>query len=105
MTENGEAGNSWDGGKDEEAIPARCLAAGICDAGRGRALSGAAQPAGAVTRSSRSRTPQADSATSEPIVAYLGQGGRGEVRLLVGDREIVHHDPDLARRLRAAAAG
>jgi nitrous oxide reductase len=69
----------------------------------GAALSGAAQPAGAATRSSRSRSAQAESATSEPIVAYLGRGTRGEVRLLVGDREIIHRDPDLARRLRAAA--
>jgi hypothetical protein len=69
----------------------------------GAALGGAAQPAGAVTRSSRSHFPQAETTNSEPIVAYLGNGRRGELRLLVGEREIVHQDPDLARRLRAAA--
>ena len=73
----------------------------------GAAMSGAAQPAvaaGAVARSPRSGSSPAGSASSEPIVAYLGGGRRGEVRLLVGEREIIHHDPDLARRLRAAAA-
>jgi hypothetical protein len=73
----------------------------------GAAMSGAAQPAlaaGVVNRSPRSDSSQADSATSEPIVAYLDPGRRGEVRLLIGDTEIVHHDPGLARRLRAAAA-
>ena len=35
----------------------------------------------------------------EPIVAYVKQGARGEVRLMVGSREIVHRDADLARRI------
>ena len=73
----------------------------------GAAMGGAARPAlaaGAVTRSPRSDSSQAGGASSEPIVAYLDRGRHGEVRLLVGDREIVHHDPGLARLLRAAAA-
>jgi hypothetical protein len=73
----------------------------------GAALGGAARPAvaaGAVIPSPRPGSSRAGSAGSEPIVAYLGRGRRGEVRLLVGGREIVHHDADLARRLRAAAA-
>ena len=73
----------------------------------GAAMSGAAQPAlaaGAAARSPRSDSSQAEGAGSEPIVAYLDRGKRGEVRLLVGNREIVHHDPGLARLLRAAAA-
>jgi len=76
-------------------------------AAAGAAMSGVAQPAvaaGVVNRSPRSHSSQADSASSEPIVAYLDPGRRDEVRLLIGDREIVHHDPGLARRLRAAAA-
>lgn len=73
----------------------------------GAAMSGAAQPAlaaSAAARSPRSDPSQADSASAEPIVAYLDPGRRGEVRLLIGDREIVHHDPGLARHLHAAAA-
>ena len=69
----------------------------------GAALGGAAQPAGAASRAPRSGSAPAGSAGREPIVAYLGAGRRGEVRLLVGEREIIHRDPDLARRLRAAA--
>jgi anaerobic selenocysteine-containing dehydrogenase len=38
-------------------------------------------------------------AASEPVVAYVRRGARGEVRLLVGDDEVVRHDPELARRI------
>jgi hypothetical protein len=41
--------------------------------------------------------------TSEPIVAYVRKGTHGEVRLLVGDQEVVHRDADLARRIIRAA--
>jgi len=41
--------------------------------------------------------------TSEPIVAYVRRGVHGEVRLMVGEHEIVHHDTDLARRIIRAA--
>jgi anaerobic selenocysteine-containing dehydrogenase len=40
---------------------------------------------------------------SEPIVAYVKKGAHGEVRLMVGDQEVVHRDADLARRIIRAA--
>lgn len=42
-------------------------------------------------------------ASSEPIVAYVSDGGRGQVTIMVGTREVAHRDPDLVRRLRRAA--
>jgi hypothetical protein len=95
------------GGAKMKKLSRRAVLQGSSVVLAGAAMSGAAQPAlaaGAVTRSPRSHSSQADSASSEPIVAYLDRGRHGEVRLLVGDREIVHHDPGLARLLRAAAA-
>jgi hypothetical protein len=49
-----------------------------------------------------SSNPPAESA-SEPVVAYVKQGSRGEVRVMVGSREIVHRDAELARRILRAA--
>jgi hypothetical protein len=44
--------------------------------------------------------PTAEEATAaEPIVAYVKQGARGEVRVMVGSQEVVHDDPELARRI------
>jgi hypothetical protein len=40
---------------------------------------------------------------AEPIVAYVKKGAHGEVRLMVGDQEVVHRDADLARRIIRAA--
>ena len=39
----------------------------------------------------------------EPVMAYVRAGQYREVTVLVGDREIVRRDPDLARRLLRAA--
>ena len=39
----------------------------------------------------------------EPVVAYVRKGSSGEVRVMVGDREVVHRDRDLARRILRAA--
>ena len=70
------------------------------------AMGGTAQAsaaAGAAGRSGSGAVP-AKAAGPEPIVAYVGMDGRGEVRLFVGDREIIRHDPGLALRLAQAAA-
>ncbi len=40
--------------------------------------------------------------SAEHIVAYVRPGARHEVTVLVGEREIVTRDPELARRLRRA---
>ena len=42
---------------------------------------------------------RSEATANEPIVAYVKQGARGEVRLMVGSQEIVHRDADLARRI------
>ena len=39
-----------------------------------------------------------------PFVAWVKDVRSGDVVVLVDDREIVHHDPSLARRLAAIAA-
>jgi len=39
----------------------------------------------------------------EPVVAYVRKGSSGEVRVMVGEREVVHRDRDLARRILRAA--
>lgn len=44
-------------------------------------------------------------ATGEPLVAYVRDGSRGELSLMVGTRELSLHDPALVRRLHAAATG
>jgi anaerobic selenocysteine-containing dehydrogenase len=52
---------------------------------------------------STSGTNAASAETSEPIVAYVRKGAHGEVRLMVGEQEVVHRDADLARRIIRAA--
>ena len=45
----------------------------------------------------------ASAPAKEPVVAYVREGSRDEVRIMVGSRQIVHKDPALVRRLLAAA--
>ena len=40
-----------------------------------------------------------DSTLSEPLVAYVRNAAKGEVVLLVGTREVVRRDPELASLL------
>lgn len=42
-------------------------------------------------------------AATGPVIAYIEQGRRSEIRVMVGDREVVHRDPALVRRLLNAA--
>jgi hypothetical protein len=39
----------------------------------------------------------------QPMVAYVSNASRGEISLLVGDREVTYHDSDMVRRLIKAA--
>ena len=62
---------------------------------------GAEGVAKAATRSDAKAAPaDAREVTSdEPIVAYVKQGTRGEVHVMVGSREVVRKDADLAKRI------
>jgi hypothetical protein len=44
-------------------------------------------------------------AAREPVLAVVPDHRSGEVRLLVGEREVVVHDRDLATRILNAAGG
>jgi Ubiquitinol-cytochrome C reductase Fe-S subunit TAT signal len=46
---------------------------------------------------------RAPAGASGPLVAYVTDMRAGELTLMVGEREIVVHDPDLAARLARAA--
>jgi anaerobic selenocysteine-containing dehydrogenase len=63
-----------------------------------------AGPAAAATRpaSGAGDDSEPETASGDTVVAYL-RPGTGEVRVMVGDREVVRRDPDLARRIRRAA--
>jgi hypothetical protein len=41
----------------------------------------------------------------EPVVAYVADHGSDELRLMVGEREVVVHDRDLVTRILNAAGG
>jgi hypothetical protein len=41
----------------------------------------------------------------EGLMAYVRDGSNGELHLMVGTREVHVHDPELVRRLHAAATG
>ncbi len=72
------------------------------------AVTGAGAVAGAVTvpGSAHGSTPRthAGSAT-EPVVAFVADHRRAELRLLVGEREVVVNDADLVARILDAAGG
>lgn len=67
------------------------------------ALASEVQPAAATTRVARSVAGSDAAASSDPVVAYVRDGRRGEVAIMVGDREVVRRDPELVRRLLHAA--
>ena len=45
------------------------------------------------------------SSAREPVVAYVADHRSGELRLMVGEREVVVHDRDLVTRILNAAGG
>ena len=66
----------------------------------------AAQSSVAALASPRKKAEKAEHAEAqagEPVVAYVRGGSRGEVTIMAGDRETVHRDPELVRRLLRAA--
>ena len=65
------------------------------------ALASEVQPAAAATTATGSAGIKA--ASSDPVVAFVRDGRRGEVSIMVGDREVVRRDPELVRRLLHAA--
>jgi len=48
---------------------------------------------------------RAASSTKKPVVAYVADHRSGELRLMVGEREVVVHDEDLVTRILNAAGG
>lgn len=70
------------------------------------AATGAGAVAGtvAVTGTATAASPRAGSAR-EPVVAYVQDHRLAEIRLLVGEREVVINDRDLVTRILNAAGG
>lgn len=76
-------------------------AAGIGAAGTAGLMGGTTSVASAAPTEA---TPNSTSAR-EPVVAYVEQHFSDRVHLMVGEREIVVHDRDLAARILNAAGG
>jgi len=68
-------------------------------AGAGAAAVGAA----AVAPAAAAAPVRAPAGASGPLVAYVSDMQRGELTLMVGEREVVVHDRELAARLARAA--
>jgi hypothetical protein len=73
-------------------------ATGLAAAG---ALGAAAPLAGALVRPDRN-APLGHGAP-QPMVAYVRDASRGEIALMVGDREVSYHDSEMVARLIKAA--
>jgi anaerobic selenocysteine-containing dehydrogenase len=71
------------------------------------AVAGAGTAAGAVglTASTAAAATRRPDAAQEAVVAYVADHRSSEVRLMVGEREVVVHDRDLAVRILNAAGG
>jgi hypothetical protein len=58
---------------------------------------------GALTAVLGSAAPAVASANvDQRMVAYVRDSSRGEVTVMVGDREVTYHDPQLVRRMQKA---
>jgi hypothetical protein len=73
-------------------------AAGLAAAG---ALGAAPALAGAIVKPNRN-TPLAEGA-GQPMVAYVRNASKGEIALMVGEREVSYHDSEVVARLIKAA--
>ena len=73
-------------------------AGGLAAAG---ALGAAPQIAGAISKRDPG-TPLAEGAP-QPMVAYVRDASRGEIALMVGDREVTYHDSEIVSRFIRAA--
>ncbi|WP_151083703.1 hypothetical protein [Nocardioides cynanchi] len=74
----------------------------IVAAGAGAAVGGVALTSGRAAAATATRHP--DSA-HETVVAYVKDHRSAELRLMVGEREVVVHDRDLVTRILNAAGG
>jgi anaerobic selenocysteine-containing dehydrogenase len=79
------------------------VAAGAIVLGAGSTLANAVAANAEERNASGTKGADQTATTSEPIVAYVRRGAHGEVRLMVGELEVVQHDADLARRIIRAA--
>ncbi|QMU77200.1 hypothetical protein GXW83_17290 [Streptacidiphilus sp. PB12-B1b] len=61
-------------------------------------------PASAAAHGAAAPAPASGKAHQGPFVAYVKNAKAGEIAVLVGEREVVHHDKDLATRLAQVAA-
>lgn len=66
---------------------------------------GAAATAGALATGGSAEAKPSSKQAKEPVLAIVEDHTKGTVRLLVGDREVVVNDRDLATRLLNAAGG
>jgi hypothetical protein len=66
---------------------------------------GAAASAAALASAGTAEAKPAVNRAKEPVLAIVDDPKLGTVRLLVGERELVVHDRDLATRLLNAAGG
>jgi hypothetical protein len=66
---------------------------------------GAAASAAALGTAASAEAKPSSTRAKEPVVAVIDDPTQGVVRLLVGEREVVVHDRDLAVRLLNAAGG
>jgi hypothetical protein len=71
-------------------------------AGAGIATGTVAATAGTAVASETRRKPEA---AKETVVAYVKDHRSNELRLLVGEREVIVHDRDLVNRILNAAGG
>jgi hypothetical protein len=68
-------------------------------------LAAAGVAGGALTAALGSAAPALATANVDKrMVAYVRDGSKGEVTVIVGDREVTYHDPQLVRRMQKAIA-
>ena len=60
--------------------------------------------AGAAIATGAAATPARARPSSDPLVAFVAHASTGKVALMIGEREIVVHDPVLVERLNAHLA-
>jgi hypothetical protein len=74
----------------------------IVAAGAGAAVGSVALTGG---RAAAAEVPRRPGSAHEPVVAFVKHYKSSELRLMVGEREVVVHDRDLVNRILNAAGG
>jgi 3-hydroxyisobutyrate dehydrogenase-like beta-hydroxyacid dehydrogenase len=77
--------------------------AGVATVGGLAAVFTATPRLATVATSAKAAAQQSATTLSGPLVAYVKDAASGTVSVMVGEREFVHHDPDLVARLSNAA--